>query len=132
MPTSLGPAEILVILIVALIVLGPERLPKAARQLGKAFGEVRRWSSGVQDDLRGALDFGDDDEPARPVAAVPDLPRESDDSALAETPVPPRVVPSWVVPSPAAEAPSPPPRVVPSWVVPLSGKRTPPAESPQP
>ena len=71
MPTSLGPAEILVILIVALIVLGPDRLPKAARQLGKAVGEVRRWSSNVQDDLRGALD-GDDDDSFPQIAAVPD------------------------------------------------------------
>src|SRR5690348_16112376 len=114
MPTSLGPAEILVILIVALIVLGPERLPKAARQLGKAVGEVRRWSSGVQEDLRSAIDFGDDDEPSRPVAAVPDLP---DDDPL---PASPDLAPR----TPRA-------RVVPSWVVPLPEKPSPPPEAPQ-
>jgi sec-independent protein translocase protein TatB len=107
MPTSLGPAEILVILIVALIVLGPDRLPKAARQLGKAVGEVRRWSSNVQDDLRGALDGTDDDDSFPQIAAVPD-------------PIEPARPPAS--PSPA--------RVVPTWVVPLPGHSSPPKVSP--
>src|SRR2546426_4202400 len=97
MPTSLGPAEILVILIVALIVLGPDRLPKAARQLGKAVGEVRRWSSTVQDDLRGALDGDDDDDDFPHIAAVPD-PIEPAELPASRSRA--RVVPSWVVPLP--------------------------------
>lgn len=56
MPTSLGPAEILVILVVALIVLGPKRLPEAGRQMGKALAEVRKWSQGFQDELKSAID----------------------------------------------------------------------------
>lgn len=71
MPTSLGPAEILVILVVALIVLGPERLPKAARQIGKAVGEIRHWSGGIQDEVRNAFNpddvrsaFNPDPEPS--------------------------------------------------------------------
>ena len=103
MPTSLGPAEILVILIVALIVLGPDRLPKAARQLGKAVGEVRRWSSDVQDDLRGALDGADDDDSFPQIAAVPDPIEPPTPPA---TPSPPPVVPSWVVPLPGHSLPT--------------------------
>ncbi len=57
MPTSLGPAEILVILVVALIVLGPKRLPEAGRQVGRAIAEVRKWSQGFQDEIRSAVDF---------------------------------------------------------------------------
>jgi sec-independent protein translocase protein TatA len=57
MPTSLGPAEILVILVVALIVLGPKRLPEAGRQVGRAIAEVRKWSQGFQDEIRQAVDF---------------------------------------------------------------------------
>lgn len=34
--------------VIALIVLGPDRLPKAARQLGKAIGEFKKFSAGVQ------------------------------------------------------------------------------------
>ena len=63
---SIGAPEILVILLVALIVLGPDRLPGAARQVGKAMSEFRRISSGVQAELRDALQ--------EPVAAPPAVP----------------------------------------------------------
>jgi sec-independent protein translocase protein TatA len=56
MPTSLGPAEILVILVVALIVLGPKRLPEAGRQVGKAIAEVRRWTTEVKSEIQGVID----------------------------------------------------------------------------
>ena len=56
MPTSLGPAEILVILVVALIVLGPKKLPEAGRQVGKAIAEVRKWSQGFQDEIKSAIE----------------------------------------------------------------------------
>jgi len=56
MPTSLGPAEILVILVVALIVLGPKRLPEAGRQVGKAIAEVRRWTTDVTSEIKSAID----------------------------------------------------------------------------
>jgi TatA/E family protein of Tat protein translocase len=56
LPTSLGPAEILVILVVALIVLGPKRLPEAGRQVGKAIAEVRKWSQGFQDEIKNVMD----------------------------------------------------------------------------
>ena len=52
---SLGGAEILVILVVALLVLGPERLPEAARQVGRVMSELRRMSSGFQAELRDAM-----------------------------------------------------------------------------
>ncbi len=56
MPTSLGPAEILVILVVALIVLGPKKLPEAGRQVGKAIAEVRKWSQGFQDEIKKTME----------------------------------------------------------------------------
>lgn len=56
MPTSLGPAEILVILVVALIVLGPKKLPEAGRQVGRAIAEVRKWSQGFQDEIKSAME----------------------------------------------------------------------------
>ena len=49
---SMGPLEILLIFALALILLGPKRLPEAARQLGRMLGEVRRTT----DDLRRTLD----------------------------------------------------------------------------
>ena len=51
---NLGGGEILVILLVALIVLGPTRLPPAIRQVGKVVGEIRRIGQGFQQELREA------------------------------------------------------------------------------
>jgi sec-independent protein translocase protein TatA len=77
MPTSLGPAEIMVVLLVALIVLGPARLPEAGRQVGRALAEVRRWSTRVQDEVRNTLDA--EPEPMPP-AATPASPSGSVDA----------------------------------------------------
>ena len=68
---SIGPAEILVVLVVALIVLGPSRLPSAARSVGKAVGEFRRYSTQFQAELR---DGFAEPEPSFP-ASAPDGPR---------------------------------------------------------
>ncbi len=53
---NVGGGEILLILVIALLVLGPDRLPTAGRQIGKALAEFRRVTSGVQEDLREAMD----------------------------------------------------------------------------
>ncbi|MEO6988706.1 MAG: twin-arginine translocase TatA/TatE family subunit [Aquihabitans sp.] len=50
-----GP-EIVVILLVALIVLGPDQLPKAMRTLGQALAELRKVSSGFQTEMRNVMD----------------------------------------------------------------------------
>lgn len=66
MPSSLGPAEILVILVVALIVLGPTKLPQAGRQVGKALTEIRRWTQDVKSEMTQAFDA----EMTRPAQAT--------------------------------------------------------------
>ncbi|MDY7000323.1 MAG: Sec-independent protein translocase protein TatB [Thermodesulfobacteriota bacterium] len=45
---GIGTTELLVILLVALVVLGPKKLPQIARSLGKALGEFKRVSSDVK------------------------------------------------------------------------------------
>lgn len=52
---NVGGMELIVIGIVALVVLGPEKLPGALRQLGSFLGELRRISQGFQTDLRSAI-----------------------------------------------------------------------------
>jgi Sec-independent protein translocase protein TatA len=52
---SLDPAKILMILVVILIVLGPERLPKVARQLGAAWHEITRIRQEVTDEVRAVM-----------------------------------------------------------------------------
>ena len=44
--------EIMVIAVVALIVVGPERLPKVARTLGHLLGRARRYVSDVKNDIQ--------------------------------------------------------------------------------
>jgi sec-independent protein translocase protein TatB len=55
---NVGGGELLVIFLIALIVLGPDKLPGAARQAGKFVGEFRRMSQGFQQELRDAMDLG--------------------------------------------------------------------------
>jgi sec-independent protein translocase protein TatB len=61
---NVGPLELLVVLAVALIVVGPERLPELARSVGRVLRQFREVqdevrdmvSSGVDDDMREAAD----------------------------------------------------------------------------
>ncbi|HUY21026.1 MAG TPA: twin-arginine translocase TatA/TatE family subunit [Acidimicrobiales bacterium] len=52
---SLSPAKLLVILVIALIVLGPEKLPQVARQLGAAWHDLRGWRSKIESEVRGTF-----------------------------------------------------------------------------
>ena len=48
---DIGLSEIVVIGVVALIVIGPERLPKTARMLGHLFGRLQRYVNEVKADI---------------------------------------------------------------------------------
>lgn len=52
---NIGWAEILVLIVAGLFILGPERLPEAARWLGKAINQVREYATGARDHLRKEL-----------------------------------------------------------------------------
>ncbi len=101
---SLGPAEILVIFVVALMVFGPNRLPEIARQVGRGFREFRK----VQEDLRSELrnTVGDIREPllggATPAPTLP--PRDTAEPASDSSPTEPSPAePSSTEPRPADE-----------------------------
>lgn len=68
---GIGMPELVVILVVALVVLGPTRLPELARVLGKAMAELRRQTSDIVDELQ--VSSMRDEETPRPRAtpAVP-------------------------------------------------------------
>ncbi len=74
MPAGLtSPVHLFIIIFVALIVLGPEKLPHAMRQAGRTMGSVRRWSDSISAEVRGALSLDTDDgvstEPSTVLAA---------------------------------------------------------------
>jgi sec-independent protein translocase protein TatB len=49
-------SELIFLLLIALIVLGPEKLPDAVRKFGRAYGEFKKMANGFQGELKGALD----------------------------------------------------------------------------
>ncbi len=79
---NVGGPEVLVILLVALIVLGPQQLPKAVRSVGNVMAELRRMSSGFQDEIRNALD-GPIEAEARSEGSK--LARRPEDADITET-----------------------------------------------
>ena len=52
---GIGTPELIVILIVALLVIGPKRLPDLAHSIGKGLQEFRRATDGVTDTLKDTL-----------------------------------------------------------------------------
>lgn len=50
-------AEILIIAVVALIVIGPQRLPKVARTLGYLFGRAQRYANDIRSDIRHEMEL---------------------------------------------------------------------------
>ena len=59
---SIGPQEILIVLVIALVVLGPKKLPEMARSLGKG---VKEFKEGINDDdtVDVTADEEEEDEP---------------------------------------------------------------------
>ncbi|MDV8000590.1 Sec-independent protein translocase protein TatB [Rhodococcus sp. IEGM 1408] len=70
--TNVGWSEILVLGVIALVVLGPERLPEAARWLASAIRKVKDFAGSAQQQLRD--DYGADfDEFREPLKQLNDL-----------------------------------------------------------
>ena len=56
---NIGPQELLIILIIALIVVGPQRLPGLGRSIGRSLRELRN----AQDEVKRTIQVNLDDEP---------------------------------------------------------------------
>ncbi len=54
---GIGSTELIVILVVALIVIGPAKLPELAKTLGKAMGEFKRVSNDVRHTIETEMDY---------------------------------------------------------------------------
>lgn len=66
MPFGIQPLHIIVIVVVALIIFGPSRLPEIGRGLGKALNEFRKGTKEMTEGFR--------DEVARPAESMPTAP----------------------------------------------------------
>jgi TatA/E family protein of Tat protein translocase len=112
---QLGPLEILVIFVVALLVFGPSKLPEIGRQVGKGVNEFRRFQQTLRADLDGMLGDHDDQSnaaepaptlaPRDPAFTVEPADRETAEAAAGESGEPMLPLP-W--PDPQPPAPQPP------------------------
>jgi sec-independent protein translocase protein TatA len=124
---SLGPAEILVILVIALLVFGPNKLPDVAKQAGKAFQELRRVQQHLRSEISGAmsdLDGSSQSTSAPSGDPVPMLPALDADAAAA-----PASDSDSVMPPPSQPTP---PAATPPSATPPSATDSPPPSSPPP
>ena len=93
---NIGPQELLIILVIALIVVGPQRLPALGRSIGRGLRELRK----AQDEVKRTIQVNLDDEPpnghsgarptgdVRPTVAV-DGPDADPSAGVASDPTPP-------------------------------------------
>jgi sec-independent protein translocase protein TatB len=104
---DIGFSEILVIFILALIVLGPEKLPRVVREVGRWVGRARAMARQFQEQLEDEVDADRNrtarrSEPVRPVGGTPP-PLLPDDTE----PVPASVDPWQTATAPPHEAAAP-------------------------
>jgi len=71
---GMGPLELLLILGLALVVFGPDKLPEIARQLGKTVAEIRKVSSEVTGEIQRGLQLDEDRTIQRPPFQAPQPP----------------------------------------------------------
>jgi TatA/E family protein of Tat protein translocase len=69
---DLSPTKLIIILIVAVVLLGPKRLPEVARQLGATWRKIRAFHARVDEELR---------------QSIPDLPSSGDIARFARSPL---------------------------------------------
>ncbi len=69
---SLDPEKLFIVLIVALVLLGPDKLPKLARQIGAGWAKVRAFQQRIEAEVR---------------ESMPDLPSTHEIARIARSPV---------------------------------------------
>ena len=133
-------SELIIILLLALVVLGPEKLPEAMRRLGRFYADLKKMSAGFQEEFRAAVD-----EPTRELRETANTLRDSldfrklQDGSRAEKPktaemasADPAAVPTDDVPfrpdptagpEPTTEPEPDPPRATPRASPPFSGSQ---------
>jgi sec-independent protein translocase protein TatA len=82
MPFNIGPFELLIVLILALLILGPGKLPEVGSALGRTIREFRRASTDVEDSMR-VDTTSTSAATARPVTTAVDKPSETTEDRAA-------------------------------------------------
>lgn len=106
---NIGPAELLVILVIALLVFGPKKLPELGKSLGSGIREFRRSTAGLKEELEGSLrepSASSGPAPVQTVVAQAVVPPVAP-AVPAQAVVPPPVTPQTVTPAPASRGDAP-------------------------
>ena len=78
---SIGMPELIIILVIALIIFGPRKLPELGRSLGKSINEFKRASNELRNTLEEEIKVEEQRQPSPPAATAP--------PAIAATPTTP-------------------------------------------
>ena len=82
---DMGPLEILLILIVALIIWGPGKIPEIARTLGKTARAFKKATFDITTAVTKEIDIEEKARPSQPSAKGSDKTKESSDVGMAES-----------------------------------------------
>jgi len=82
--SGVGSSELIILILIGLIVLGPKRLPQIANQLGSWIGQARRMTRAMRRQLEDELNFDDDFNIKSPSIAPPFAADKSDPEAAVE------------------------------------------------
>ncbi|MFN2594809.1 MAG: Sec-independent protein translocase protein TatB [Actinomycetota bacterium] len=77
---QVGPLELIVVALVALIVFGPDKLPEIARTVGRTINELRRQAADVRGEFTRGMNDDDTDEVQVSDAPAPKAPETPDSS----------------------------------------------------
>ena len=68
---NVGPAEVIVILLIALLVFGPKRLPEIGKTVGKGLREFRKATQDIKDEISSSMDVDEDEDQGSSAASAP-------------------------------------------------------------
>jgi Tat protein translocase TatB subunit len=107
---GIGPMELIVILIIALIVVGPERLPQLAQSIGKTMRDLRAMSQGLTTEWQREINSISDLDPREGLQEALTKPFQEAQAEVNQALNAPLTTPSSPSATPVSPQPAPPPQ----------------------